>query len=252
MNYTLEISHQANWSYNFQEFMPNLLKRTSLIDKLYWYKLMKTSKELAEAIHYGGEPTVELLVNNFVHSLEEIDFTKSIAIRTGFEMWVIICYSLHDKGIHVYEMTNEDENFYDNLSTIQSWAELAVFMKNRTKVLCNLQLRNENLKHRQIVEQLIVYIQENISEPITLQGMAEKFNISRNYLGKIFKDTVGESFKNYITRMRMEKAKEMIQEVQYLISDLVGYVDPAYFTKTFKKYTGYTPKDLMNNNISIC
>jgi two-component system response regulator YesN len=99
------------------------------------------------------------------------------------------------------------------------------------------------------VEQMIDYVQERLHENITLQDIANELYISRNYLGQIFKKVVGESFKNYLTRIRMEKAKKMIQEGHFLIyevSEKVGYVNRAYFTTAFKKYTGYTPTELIN------
>ncbi|WP_413380856.1 helix-turn-helix transcriptional regulator [Alkalihalobacillus sp. 1P02AB] len=162
-------------------------------------------------------------------------------------------YSLYDIGIRIDDMFETSMDIYQEIKQFQSWAELENFLQDKVKVICHHQQWDENLKHRQLVEQMVDFVQNRISENITLQDIADELYISRNYLGQIFKRIVGESFKSYLTRIRMEKAKKMIQEGNFLIyevSEMVGYINPAYFTTTFKKYTGYTPTELIHRKLS--
>jgi two-component system response regulator YesN len=95
---------------------------------------------------------------------------------------------------------------------------------------------------------MIQYIHERYAENVTITELTNKVFISRNYLSQIFKNATGESFNQYLNRVRMEKAKSLILEGKYLvyeISEMVGFKNTAYFSTQFKKYTGFTPKELI-------
>lgn len=87
------------------------------------------------------------------------------------------------------------------------------------------------------------YINEHFHENISLMDVAENINISKNYLCDIFKKELGVTFINYVTNLRIEKAKEYLTGTDmkmYEVSNAVGYNDYAYFSQIFKKHTGKT------------
>lgn len=87
------------------------------------------------------------------------------------------------------------------------------------------------------------YIDLHFNENISLQDVADNINISKNYLCDIFKKELGVTFINYVTNLRIEKAKEYLTNTDmkmYEVSYAVGYNDYAYFSQIFKKYTGTT------------
>ncbi len=91
------------------------------------------------------------------------------------------------------------------------------------------------------------YLQENFKKGITLEGTAEEFFVSKEYQSKAFKAEVGKGFQEYLTGLRMEKAKELILNYRVPIKDvgeMVGYMDQSHFYKTFKKYFGMTPGEM--------
>ncbi|WP_236838517.1 response regulator transcription factor [Caldalkalibacillus salinus] len=208
---------------------------------------MDTHQKLAEAIRFADEKQACEVVESYFEALETHAYHATTGIKIGMEMWTIMSYALYDIGIRMNDMFTDTYDIDTDLTFCTSWAEMAALLKEKIRYICHHQQWDENLKHRQLVEQMIEYIHDHLSENITLQDIANQLYISRNYLGQIFKNVVGESFKNYVTRVRVEKAKKMLQEGQYLIyevSEKVGFVNPAYFTTIFKKYTGYTPTDL--------
>ncbi|MDQ0253195.1 two-component system response regulator YesN [Evansella vedderi] len=214
---------------------------------------IETSRKLSEAIRYADNQTACDEIDKLFSIVSGHEYNNAIGVKVGIEIWTVMTYSLYDIGIRIQDMVPENFDLYKELLTIYSWEELAEFLKGHIKEFCHHQQWDENLKHRQLVEQLIDYVQENLGENVTLQDIANKLYISRNYLGRIFKDVTGESFKNYITRVRVEKAKKMIQEGNHLIYEVaekVGFGNPAYFTTTFKKYTGYPPTNLINKSLN--
>ena len=95
------------------------------------------------------------------------------------------------------------------------------------------------------------YIQGHFHENISLQDVAENINISKNYLCDIFKKELGVTFINYVTNLRIEKAKEYLSGTDmkmYEVSSAVGYNDYAYFSQIFKKHTGKTLSSYRKKN----
>lgn len=90
------------------------------------------------------------------------------------------------------------------------------------------------------------YVREHYPEKLTLGQVAEALGISAGYLSTVFSKHVGESFSTYVAEVKVEKAKEMLKEHQYMmyeISDRLGFENPFYFSKVFKKFAGVSPKE---------
>ena len=98
-------------------------------------------------------------------------------------------------------------------------------------------------KTDKIVEE---YVRENYGEKLTLSAIASKIGISQGYLSSVFKKQTGGNLNDYINQMKIEKAKELLEKHEYMmyeISDMLGFENPYYFSKVFKKLTGITPSE---------
>lgn len=103
-----------------------------------------------------------------------------------------------------------------------------------------------NPSSEDIMDDILYYIEHNSSQNLKLESIAPLFGYNSSYLGKLFTQKVGENFNTYLDNVRIEKAKEMLLDKQYRvyeISDRVGYKNPDYFYKKFKKYVGLTPAE---------
>ncbi|HCS73796.1 MAG TPA: hypothetical protein DIW17_07970 [Clostridiales bacterium] len=90
----------------------------------------------------------------------------------------------------------------------------------------------------------VYIIQNQYSENLTLDDVARQVFISPYYLSHLFREELGVTFLEYLTRIRMEEAKRLLCDRSLTILDIsarVGYEDPSYFSKVFKKNTGVSP-----------
>ncbi len=99
---------------------------------------------------------------------------------------------------------------------------------------------------RKEVREAIRYINENYQENITVKTIANKLFMSRSNLMHIFREETGLTFNEYLTKTRIDAAKELLRDVRYKVyevGEMVGYTDVKYFSQIFKKMTGYTPSE---------
>ncbi|WP_186327972.1 response regulator transcription factor [Paenibacillus xylanexedens] len=94
-----------------------------------------------------------------------------------------------------------------------------------------------------VLKQMIEFIQRNPGENLKLEVLAEVFNYNSSYLGKLFKNHTGEYFNVFLDKVRMEKAKELLDEglKVHQVAARVGYANVDYFHGKFKKYVGESP-----------
>ena len=92
----------------------------------------------------------------------------------------------------------------------------------------------------------VAYINEHYADcDLKLPDVLEHLGVSRSYFSTVFKEKTGQSFVEYLTNLRMEKAKEYLRETglcTYEIAERIGFADPHYFSLTFRRRTGMTPR----------
>lgn len=94
--------------------------------------------------------------------------------------------------------------------------------------------------------QIQEYINQHYMDNITLQHLSEVFFINPNYLSRMFKEKTGGNFIDYLTSVRIEKAKDLLENSDLKISEIsltVGYETSKYFSSVFKEKCGITPKE---------
>ncbi|WP_422657889.1 AraC family transcriptional regulator [Paenibacillus sp. EC2-1] len=106
-----------------------------------------------------------------------------------------------------------------------------------------------NKKAQDFVPEALDYINQNYCDSsLSVYRVAETLNISSSYFSKIFNESIGYTFPEYVNHLRMEKAKELIQDYPELsitdISKKVGYSSNSYFTTSFKKKYGVSPSKI--------
>lgn len=95
-----------------------------------------------------------------------------------------------------------------------------------------------------IISRAKVFISEHLAEEISVAGIAAQFYVTPNYFSRLFKSITGEGCNDYIVRMRMEKAQNLLANTNIKsgkIAGLVGYRESNYFSLAFKKHTGFSP-----------
>jgi len=161
---------------------------------------------------------------------------------------VKVCKSLQ---VDIAEIFGENVNlFVDmyNFSTIdevKNWikgicVKLMGYISGKRRDLCDLQ-----------VEMAKEYAMKNYSNPeITIEKVCRYLHISPSYFSSIFKKKTGETFMSFLQRIRMETAKELLKTTNlkaFEIAEKVGYSDPHYFSFSYKKFYGLSPKEYRSN-----
>jgi two-component system response regulator YesN len=111
---------------------------------------------------------------------------------------------------------------------------------------------NTNISSK-LLKEILNYINENFEKKIQLFAIAKMFFINPNYLSQLFKTNLNTSFTDYVTNLKIEKAKQLIENSDLTmceISEQVGYDDYFHFSKVFKKKMDVSPSSFKKNKIN--
>ncbi|MCM1040258.1 MAG: response regulator [Ruminococcus sp.] len=147
-------------------------------------------------------------------------------------------YQFHSRQDYMPALMNTED-----LDIIRNW-----FLEKIMDACQNIQGKREEKSHS-IIEMSQNYIKSNFNKDISLDDVSRAVNISPYYFSKIFKEGTGENFIEYLTNIRIEKAKELLSTTEYSMKEICsmcGYADPNYFSRSFKKNVGVTPTEYKN------
>ena len=109
-------------------------------------------------------------------------------------------------------------------------------------------------QEERVIAGITRYLQEHLSEDVSLSSLAENFHLNPQYISQLFKNEIGVNFLSYLTGIRMEKAKKLLLSSALSVAEVAeqsDYADYRVFTKVFKKAEGCTPsqfrRDFLEN-----
>ncbi|MGG1519312.1 response regulator [Paenibacillus oryzisoli] len=152
----------------------------------------------------------------------------------------------------LYELGENIESIVDNFSAIFSEvynkrdaAELQDMMQAFFSRLTDYFSLKHSQKNSHTIKKIKDIIAQKYMENLTIARLSEEVFLSPNYISLIFKQETGENITEYVTKVRMEAAKELLKDNDLKIlevAEMVGYENATYFSTVFKKYTGIHPQ----------
>lgn len=153
---------------------------------------------------------------------------------------------LEDNGDSIWNISGENINFEQKINRLQTSNDVVMWAFNFNRWIMDYMMKKyENTKIISRENVAKSYIQDNFADPnITLSEVASIVGLNEKYFCTVFKNKFGVSFIDFLTNVRIERAKELLNNTTmklYEISQAVGYTNVEHFARVFKKKTGFSP-----------
>lgn len=226
----IEEKEQSYWSDQAVKVIWELYKPPTLIHLL-------ESRQWDAAEHKVKQVFVEL---------EKTRFTREHLYEVFLSISNSYMYIAHKQGHYIYEIDDYIMDFAFDQSRIHSLDKLRTWALTTLEKL-QLQLSDNNASTQSyIIKQVQELVSNDLGENTSVKTIAERVFLHPVYLSKVYKAETGESLSDYISRMRLERAVYLLRHTNkkiYTISAELGYQNPQYFSKVFKKQYGLTPNE---------
>ncbi|NOU91316.1 AraC family transcriptional regulator [Paenibacillus sp. LMG 31460] len=218
-----------------------LLEKADIKDEVLREEAHFLGNKLVETLHQQRSIDANVGIGTVQMDIEGIrrSYFEAVFASTYPKKWGNLC-SFEDLKMLSLEGEREtaDKFMADNTSE-RTYVELAI-----------KRIREEREQRTwSVLDNAITFIQDKFREELSLEDVAEHVHLNPYYFSKVFKQQTGETFIDYVTRLRIERAKEFIKDGQFSLKEvcyMVGYKDPNYFSRVFKKVTGVAPTEYRN------
>ncbi|HEY5584754.1 MAG TPA: response regulator [Ruminiclostridium sp.] len=179
--------------------------------------------------------------NQYFNSLSiDIEDLKKL----NYQLIILIYKILNQFKLVSEDILGDELTLCNQVNNVTSIESIILFFADKLAKSFNAITASRDKTGRSIVSEAIKYISSNFNKDINLESVAEHFKFSPEYFSREFKKESGENFIDYMIRIRIYKAKQLLKEKNMTVSEVsysVGYCNIKYFSKLFKKYTGFTP-----------
>ncbi|MDO4464930.1 MAG: response regulator [Bacillota bacterium] len=206
---------------------------------------IKLEKKLFAEIEDGEMNNAVASARSFFEWMEE-SHSNLMDIRLKileFALWAE--HIAYEKGGMTYQL-NSRADYLPQIMEMSDLTQLRKWFVDKVMQACQNILSKRTEKSNSIIGLAKDYIRSNYNRDISLDDVSRAVNISPYYFSKIFKENTGENFIEYLTNIRIDKAKELLGTTEYSMKEIcsmVGYSDPNYFSRSFKKNVGVTPTE---------
>lgn len=177
----------------------------------------------------------------YSHPNIPIDYVQSLCV----ELVCVASRTIKDLGLNPNEITDKQSIILESIYNKESAYDLKNYISEIFSNMAQYFSKKYNQKNTTVINKIKDIIEKRYNDDISVSKISEEVYLTPNYISMIFKQETGETITEYITKVRMEKAKKMLKLTDLKIMEIaekVGYEDPHYFSKVFKKYTGIHPQ----------
>jgi two-component system, response regulator YesN len=210
-------------------------------------ELLKVDKSIIKNyLRSGAKDDFDEFFETYLQPLSEMALTSG-SIRNYIFVDIVLAAArlVNDLGGDVDKIIPELNAVEIIMSNIKSIAELGEQVHKILGEVLAYRDSQPNGQYKLLIRRAIEYLEYHYMDAdLSLNEMAAQANLSASHFSVVFSQEMGQTFKEYLTEVRINKAKELLRMTSLRSADIayqVGYNDPHYFSSVFKKNTGFSP-----------
>lgn len=208
-------------------------------------------KKILRSMKLGTREEVEESVDEFIRELKQYKITVQQYQLTSMEVLTEILKLLRDYQLDMSEVFGKTFDPYQEIGKFHSMDEMAVWLKDKCVKIRHMIHKERKNTANTMTEKAKHYIEENYADSnLSVEHLCSYLNVSATYFSVLFKKETGMSFISYLTKVRLERAVELLEYTEdksYMIAEKVGYTEANYFSYVFKKQYGVSPSKYRMN-----
>lgn len=215
-------------------------------DYIHQFDVSNTQR-LANLIKSSDEEKLTNAINEIFKDIARYKYANvKYCLNICLQLILTASRQLMELQINMDDTRFDENQVWEQLFKLETLEDMKILITNYLVTVSQYISEKRNKKSRNIIEQIKEVIHKRYNENITINEIAKEVYLSTTYLCMVFKQETGETVNEYITKVRIERAKELLMDPKNKLYDIcysIGYTEPGYFSKIFKKHTGLSPTE---------
>ncbi|MCR5666024.1 MAG: PocR ligand-binding domain-containing protein [Eubacterium sp.] len=206
---------------------------------------LEQERELLTRVKMGDLKGARTVLNNLLGFLLTATKSTGDVKNRCAELCSLLSRTAMENGAPSGQVLRVNNDFLQKLPDYKNFDDLCYALLEVLDSFMESMFPGAGSEMSKPVREAMEYITKYFATPLTLQDVAEQVHLNPSYFSRIFKQVTGSSFKEYLTMIRVEESKRLLQNTDYTLLSIaiaVGFEDQSYFSRVFKKQTGLTPK----------
>jgi len=217
-----------------------------------WHYPLESERELMGKVKIGDRTGAKEILNSILgtilfKTIGELGILKARLL----ELLSILSRSAVEGGVDIDVMLEKNLTYVNKVMRINNQEDLCAWISTALNEFIELVYSSQDARKVSQIRPAINYIDANYNKPITLPDVAKASHLSISRLAHIFKEQMGITIIDYLTSVRIERAKQLLLATDQNCTEIcfeVGYNNQSYFTRTFKGLVGMTPRQFKDRN----
>jgi len=203
---------------------------------------------LEDYLKFGNLQDIDNFFTTYLQPISDFVLRSELVKNYGMmDIVLTVSQFVSDLGGKVQQIAPDFNNNIERL--LQDATSIDQVNKDLKNLIAGaLTFRDIQTQHQRsiLIQGAKTFIDNNFSDPeLHMNGVASKFNLSPGHFSTVFSQEVGETFRDYLNNLRIDRAKELLRTTNLKCSEIgyqCGYNDSHYFSTVFKKKTGFSPQ----------
>jgi len=217
-----------------------------------WHYPLESERELMGKVKIGDRTGAKEILNSILgtilfKTIGELGILKARLL----ELLSILSRSAVEGGVDIDVMLEKNLTYVNKVMRINNQEDLCAWISTALNEFIELVYSSQDARKVSQIRPAINYIDANYNKPITLADVAKASHLSISRLAHIFKEQMGITIIDYLTSVRIERAKQLLLATDQNCTEIcfeVGYNNQSYFTRTFKGLVGMAPRQFKARN----
>lgn len=241
-------------SVSYEKSFPEVVEHLNqhIDDPLLAMQMLESRYEgeraLMKAVSQGITHKAEQIIGSSAELMLEMRVADPVRNMKNYLIIVnvLLRKAVEEGGVHPFYIDGVSSDFAKRLEKIKTVQEGVEMMHDMIYKYCALVKRHSMKSYSLLVQKVITVVDSDLTADLSLRRQAELLSVNASYLSTLFKKETGMTLTEYVTKKRIDHAAFLLTSTNMqiqAISQSCGIYDVNYFTKTFKKQTGKTPKE---------
>jgi two-component system response regulator YesN len=217
-----------------------------------WQYPLENERALIQKVKIGDRTGAKEILNSILGTIlfKDLGDLGILKVRL-LELLTVLSRAAVEGGVDVHTMLEKNLAYVNKAMQIDTQEDLCAWISAALNEFLELVYSSRDARKMTQIRPAIEYIDAHFDEPVTLAQIARASHLSVSRLAHLFKEQMGVTPIDYATGVRIERAKGLLLGTDQSCTEIAlqaGYGNPSYFTRTFKLFTGMTPRQFRAQN----